>query len=118
MNALKQMVRRSSKLDVEMLDIDDVYVNGKAEYENHDKGLTAAERYLDKGVVPGDLDGQGLSDNMELVPPGNTEKLNSFRFLDLPREIRDHVWTPRGLFFIQYLRGFPVSDLYRYMSTS
>ena len=118
MNALKKMVRRSSKHDVEMLDIDDVYVNGKAEYENHDKGLTAAERYLDKGVVPDDLDGQGLSHNMELVPPGNTREPDSFRFLDLPREIRDHVWTPGSLFFIQNLREFPISDLSRYMSTS
>lgn len=92
------MVRRGSKHDVEMLDIDDVYVKGNAEYENHDKELTAAERYLDKGVVLDNLDGQGLGDTMELVPSGNTEKLNAFRFLDLPREIRDHVWTSSGFF--------------------
>ena len=118
MNALKQMVRRSSKHDVEMLDIDDVYVNGKAEYGNHDEGLTAAERRLDEGDVPHDLDGEGLSDYMNLAAPGNTQKPNSFRFLDLPREIRDHVWTPNSLFFIQNLKEYPESDLYRYMSTS
>ena len=99
MNSLNHMVRRGSKHDIEMLDIDDVYISGKAGYEDPDKGSTATERYLNKGVVPDDLNGQGLSDSMELVPPGNTGKPDAFRFLDLPREIRDHVCTPSGLFF-------------------
>lgn len=118
MNSENHVIRRGSKHDIEMLDIDDVYINGKAGYEDHDKGLTAAERYLNKGVVPDDLHGQGLSDIMELVPPGNTEKPAAFRFLDLPREIRDYVWTPGGLFFHIKLGRIPISDLYRYTSSS
>lgn len=99
MNTLNHIVRRGSKHDIEMLDIDDVYISRRAGHEDHDKGLTAAERCLNKGVVPDDLDGQGFNDSMELVPPGDTEKPDAFRFLDLPREIRDHVCTPSSLFF-------------------
>lgn len=92
------VVKRDSKHDIEMLDIDDAYMKRNGGYEDRDKGLTAAERYLNKGVVPDDLDGQGISGIMELVPSGNTQKPDVFRFLDLPREIRDHVCTLSGWF--------------------
>ena len=98
MNSGNYMVRRDSKHDIEMLDIDDVDINGKGGYEDRDKDFTAAERCPNKGVISDDLDGQGLSGIMELVPPGNTQKPDVFRFLDLPREIRDHVCTLSGWF--------------------
>ena len=96
MNSGNPVVRRDSKHDIEMLDIDDIYVNEKAGYEDRGKDLTAAERYLNRKAFPDDLDGQELSGIMELVPHGNTQKPDVFRFLDLPREIRDHVCTLSG----------------------
>ena len=101
MNPGNYMVRRGSKHDIEMLDIDDEYINGIAGHEDQDKGLAAAERYEKEEVTPDDLAGQGLIDIMELVPLGNTQEPDVFRFLDLPREIRDNVCTLKGCYFIQ-----------------
>ena len=93
MNSENYVVRRGSKHDIEMLDIDDESINGKAGYQDQGKGLTAADKYEDKEHAPDDLAGQGLIDIMELEPPGNTQEPDVFRFLDLPREIRDNVCT-------------------------
>ena len=101
MNSENYVVRRGSKHDIQMLDIDDEYINGKARYEDQDKGLTAAERYENEEVAADDLDGQELLDIMELVPPGGTQERDVFRILDLPREIRDNVCTLNGCYFIQ-----------------
>ena len=101
MNSENYVVRRGSKHDIEMLDIDDKYINGNAGYEDLDKGLTAAERYENEEVAPDDLNGQRLHDLMELVPSGNTHEPDVFRFLDLPREIRDNVCTLNGCYLIQ-----------------
>ncbi len=101
MNSGDDLIRRGLKHDTEMLDIDDEYINGKAECEGQDKGLTAVERYKNEEVGPDDLDGQGLNDIMELVPSSNTQKPDVFRFLNLPREIRDNVCTLNGCNFTQ-----------------
>ena len=101
MNAGNYVVRRGSKHDIEMLDIDDEYIIRIAGHQDQDKGLAAAERYGNEEVSPDDLAGQGLNDIMELVPPGNTQEPDVFRFLDFPREIRDNVCTLNGCYFIQ-----------------
>ena len=101
MNSGYHSIRRGSKHDIEMLDFDDEHIIGKAGYEDQDKRLTAVERYRNEEVGPDDLDGQGLIDIMELLPPSNTQKPDVFRFLDLPREIRDNVCALNGCDFIQ-----------------
>ena len=101
MNTGSYVVRRGSKHDIEMLDIDDEYSNRIVGHEDQDKGLAAAERYGNEEISPDDLGGQGLVDTMELVPPSNTQEPDVFRFLDLPREIRDNVCTFNGCCFIQ-----------------
>ena len=101
MNSENYVPRRGSKHDIEMLDMEDEYINGKAGYEDQDKGSTAAERYENEEVAPDDLAGQELIHIMELLPPGNTQEPDVFRFLDLPREIRDNVCTIHGSCFIQ-----------------
>ena len=101
MNTGNYVVRRGSKHDIEMLDIDDECINGIAGHEDQDKELAAAERYGNEEVSPDDLTGQGPIDIMGLVPPGNTQEPDVFRFLDLPRETRDNVCTLNGCYFIQ-----------------
>ena len=101
MNTGNYVVRRGSKHDIEMLDIDDEYINRIAGHEDQDKGLAAAERYENEEHSPDDQAGQGLIDIMDLVPPVNVQEPDVFRFLDLPREIRDNVCTLNGCYSIQ-----------------
>ena len=96
MNSENYVVRRGSKHDIEMLDIDDEYINGKAGHEDQEAGLSAADKYENEEIGLDDLAGQELIDIMELEPSGDTQEPDIFRFLDLPREIRDNVCTLNG----------------------
>ena len=93
MNSESYVVRRGSKHDIEMLDIDDEYIIGKAGHEDQEKGLTAADKYENEEIALDDIASQGIIDIMELEPSGKTQEPDVFRFLDLPREIRDNVCT-------------------------
>ena len=96
MNSESYVVRRGSKHDIEMLDIDDEYINGKAGHEDQEKGLTAADKYENEEIALDDIASQGIIDIMELEPSGKTQEPDVFQFLDLPREIRDNVCTRTG----------------------
>ena len=96
MNSESYVVRRGSKHDIEMLDIDDEYINGKAGHEDQEKGLTAADKYENEEIALEHIASQGIIDIMELEPSGKTQEPDVFRFLDLPREIRDNVCTLTG----------------------
>ena len=74
-----------------LVDIHGEAFDGGTDCLDDDVDMTVSERRQDAEYGLKDIDGKGNIDLIELVTIESTGKPEVFRFLDLPREIRDNV---------------------------